>query len=86
MILACDLLGKGSIQEQTRSSHEDAVVRDQRYSEVHCRRSDPAVCIVLSAAEGMAESLSGDPQLDVGQEQGRARPYDLRPTEVGLQT
>jgi len=40
----------------------------------------------VSAAEGMAESLAGHPQLDVGQEQGRPRPDDLRPTEVGLQT
>jgi hypothetical protein len=56
------------------------------YSRVNGCRSDPTVCIMLEPAEGMAESLAGHPQLDVGQEQGGPRPYDLRPTEVGLQT
>lgn len=58
--------GPYSLEDQPRRILEDAVVGHQRDAEAQCGGGDPAVGVVFALAQGMADTLTGNAELDVG--------------------
>jgi hypothetical protein len=73
---------QSSLEGETGDATEDAVVGDERYTEMQCGGCDPAVGVVTPLGKCMAASFTGHPYIDVGVEQLGTGPDHLGAREA----